>query len=177
MDQPLQNLITVGHISDTHGIRGQVRLYSYSGNLSSLQAVKELFVRSKTGNTLRQIKLKRASNHSGKILLTLEGFDSINQAQELIGSEVLLDRHQLPATAEDEYYWHDLLGLSVVTIEGQPLGIIADILETGANDVYLVRNQETGREHLIPAISHVITKVDLLSRTMLITPLEGLLDL
>jgi len=82
---------------------------------------------------------------------------------------------QLPETGDDEYYWKDLIGLSVVTCNGLWLGKITRIMETGANDVYLVKNGK--QEYLIPAIADVIQRVDLTSGTMTITPLEGLLEL
>lgn len=176
MDASNNNLIAVGRISGTHGIKGQLRLHSYSGNLESLQAAKNVLLRFPAGVT-RQIQLKRAAYHSGKFLLTLDGFDTIEKAQELTGCELLLQRDQLPIPEADEYYWQDLLGLSVVTTEGQELGCIKDILETGANDVYLVHNETTRREYLIPAIASVITSVNLQTGCMTITPLEGLLDL
>lgn len=176
MDGSSDNLIAVGRISGTHGIRGQLRLHSYSGNLESLQAAKNVLIRFPAGAP-RQIQLKKAAYHSGKFLLTLEGFDTIEKAQELTGGELLLLREQLPPPDADEYYWQDLLGLSVVTDAGQTLGTIKDILETGANDVYLVRNDATKREYLIPAIASVISSVNLHAGTMTITPLEGLLDL
>ena len=176
MDDSIENLIAVGRISGTHGVRGQVRLHSYSGNLESLQAAHDVLLRFSSGIS-RQIKLARVVLHSGKILLTLEGIDTIEQAQELVGGELVLQWEQLPKPDADEYYWRDLLGLSVLTNEGQLLGKISDIMETGANDVYLVKNDATRREYLIPAISSVINKVDLQTGTMTITPLEGLLDL
>jgi len=176
MDASNNNLIAVGRISGTHGIKGQLRLHSYSGNLESLQAAKNVLLRFPAGVT-RQIQLKRAAYHSGKFLLTLDGFDTIEKAQELTGCELLLQRDQLPVPEADEYYWQDLLGLSVVTTEGQELGCIKNILETGANDVYLVHNETTRREYLIPAIASVITSVNLQTGCMTITPLEGLLDL
>jgi 16S rRNA processing protein RimM len=176
MDVSNNNLIAVGKISGTHGIRGQLRLHSYSGNLESLQAAKNVLLRFPAGVT-QQIQLKRAAYHSGKFLLTLDGFDSIEKAQELVGCELLLQRDQLPTPDADEYYWQDLLGLAVVTTEGRELGIIKDILETGANDVYLVRDEATRHEYLIPAIASVIASVNLQTGCMTITPLEGLLDL
>jgi 16S rRNA processing protein RimM len=176
MDDSSDNLITVGRISGTHGVRGQVRLHSYSGNLESLQAAHDVLLRFPSGIS-RQIKLARVILHSGKILLALEGIDAIDQAQEFVGCELILQWEQLPKPDEDEYYWRDLLGLSVITSDGQLLGNISDIMETGANDVYLVKNDATRREYLIPAISNVIDKIDLQTGTMTITPLEGLLDL
>lgn len=176
MNSSSDNLIVVGRILGTHGIKGQLRLHSYSGNLESLQAAKDVYLRSPAGVD-QKVLLKRAAYHSGKILLTLDGFNSIEQVQDLTGCELYLHRDQLPAPDTDEYYWQDLLGMSVVTTEDQALGTIMDILETGANDVYLVRDAETGREYLIPAISQVVISVSVASKTMVITPLEGLLDL
>lgn len=170
------NLIAVGRITGTHGIRGQLRLHSYSGNLESLAAADQALLLGSDGSR-KPVRIKRATQHSGKILLTLEGFDSINEANCLIGSELLLLREQLPEPDADEYYWQDLIGLSVVTDSGELLGILDEIMETGANDVYLVRNRQTGREYLLPAITSVISTVDLQARQMIITPLEGLLDL
>lgn len=174
MSAVLDNLIAVGRITGTHGIRGQLRLQSYSGNLESLKAAKKIFLRLPDG-TLREHDLRRATRHGAVILLTLAGYDNINQVQEMVGSELLLNRQHLPATAEDEYYWHDLLGLTVMTNDGMQLGTLSGILETGANDIYVVTGQD--REYLIPAVASVISAVDLTARTMTITPLEGLLEL
>jgi len=168
------NLIAVGRVTGTHGIKGQLRLQSYSGNLESLKAARTVILHQPDGK-LREYGLQRAADHGNVYLLTLAGFDNINQVLDLVGSELCLQREQLPATDDDEYYWQDLLGLSVITDQGVQLGCISDILETGANDVYVISGQ--GRDYLIPAVSSVISKVDLPARTMIITPLEGLLDL
>lgn len=167
-------LIAVGRVTGTHGIKGQLRLQSYSGNLESLTAARTITLRLPDGN-LREFALRRAADHGGVFLLTLAGFDNINQVLNLVGSELCLQRDQLPAPDEGEYYWQDLLGLAVVTDAGVPLGTISDILETGANDIYVVTG--TGHEYLIPAVASVVNTVDLTAKTMTITPLEGLLDL
>lgn len=176
MTEADNNLIAVGRIIGTHGIRGQLRLHSYSGNLESLKVADHALLVGTDGNH-KAVRIKRAAQHSGKILLTLDGYDTINQVTTLVGSELLLTRDQLPVPAADEYYWQDLLGLTVVTDSGELLGVLTDIMETGANDVYLVRNSQTGREYLLPAIASVISNVDLQAGRMSITPLEGLLDL
>jgi 16S rRNA processing protein RimM len=176
MNPGSDNLIAVGRIIGTHGIKGQLRLFSYSGNLESLQAARDVYLRSPAGVD-RKVLLTRAVDHSGKILLTLDGLNTIEQVQDLTGFELFLHRDQFPVPDADEYYWQDLLGMSVVTTEGQALGVIKDILETGANDVYLVHDDSNGREYLIPAISSVVINVNVTAKTMIITPLEGLLDL
>lgn len=167
-------LIPVGKISSTHGIRGYLKLYSYSGNIETLQAAGSVLLRTKSGG-LNEFFLKSVAPHAGGFILSLDGFSDIDQVLPLVGSELCLKRSQLPEPAEDEYYWRDLIGLTVVTEQGLVLGPITDIFETGSSDVYVVSGAD--KEYLIPAIADVISKVDLAGSKMIITPLDGLLDL
>jgi 16S rRNA processing protein RimM len=168
-------LITVGKISGTHGIKGQLKVYSYSGNLESLGATRIILLKSPDGTTLQEFGVKGVKPHGPGFILSLKDFDSIDQVLPLVGSELCLRRSQLPEPEEDEYYWCDLLGLRVVTNDGIELGTLDDIFETGSNDVYVVRKGK--QEYLIPAVASVISTVDLASGTMVVTPLDGLLDL
>lgn len=167
-------LIPVGKLIATHGIRGMLKLHSFSGSVESLQDCSSVILRSREGG-LSRCELKNAPLRSGKFLIGFKGVDSIDQAEALVGSEVCLLRSQLPEPEEDEYYWCDLIGLEVATVEGMELGVIEEIFEAGSCDIYVVRG--SGREYLIPAIASVISSVDLEGGRMLITPLEGLLDL
>ena len=167
-------LIPVGKITGTHGVRGQLKVHSYSGNMDSLVVADTVVIKT-TENSVRRYEIGRVSAIGGKIVFGLKDFNSISQVQEFIGSEICLFRSQFPETEENEYYWRDLLGLEVVTINGEALGSVADIFETGSNDVYVVQGKE--REYLIPAVASVITTIDLENRRMVITPLEGLLEL
>ncbi len=167
-------LIPVGKILGTHGIKGMLKLHSFSGNTESLQSVRTVTIRSKNG-MLQELDLSHLAGHGSKIIIGLKGLDDINLVQPLIGSEICLRRNQLPETDNDEYYWCDLIGLKVATVEGRELGTLDEIFEAGSSDIYVVRDGE--REYLIPAIADVISSVDLESGRMLITPLEGLLDL
>ena len=168
-------LIAVGKISGTHGIKGQLKVYSYSGNLESLSAARIVMLKSPDGATLQEIGIKSVKPHSGGFILSLKDYDDIDRALPLVGSELLLKRSQLPEPEDDEYYWCDLIGLRVVTTDGVELGTLDDIFETGSSDIYVVRKDT--REYLIPAIASVISSVDLAGGTMVITPLDGLLDL
>ena len=167
-------LIPVGKLTGTHGIKGMLKLHSYSGNMESLAEARAVTIRFQDGK-LQELGLKQIAGNGSRILVSLQGFNEINQVQYLVGSELCLLRSQLPETGSDEYYWSDLLGLKVLTVDGLELGIIKDIFETGSSDIYVVRSND--REYLIPAIADVISSVDLQKRVMLITPLEGLLDL
>jgi len=105
----------------------------------------------------------------------LKGFDNINQVLSLSGREVYVRRDQFPELPEDEFYWCDLLGLDVQTEDGETLGELVDIFETGSNDVYVVKAGD--REILIPATDEVVLAVNLDDKKMIIRPPDGLLDL
>ncbi len=169
-----ESLIPVGKLVATHGIRGMLKLHSYSGSVESLRSCDSVILRSRDG-ALNRFEPKPVLPRSGKFLIGFRGVDHIDQAQPLVGSEICLRRDQLPEPEEDEYYWCDLIGLEVATVEGMALGVLEEIFEAGSSDIYVVR--DAGREYLIPAIADVIHSVDLEMGRMLITPLEGLLDL
>ncbi len=167
-------LVPVGKIIGTHGIKGLLKVYSYSGNIQSLQAAGTVFLKDKKG-TLSEHVIRTVTTHAGGFIMALDDFADINQVLTLNGSELYVRLSQLPVPDEDEYYWRDLIGLAVVTDQGLELGTIVDIFETGSSDIYVVRGES--KEYLIPAIADVITLVDIPGNKMIITPLEGLLDL
>ena len=107
--------------------------------------------------------------------MRLSGLESIEQAEIFKGAEIFIRRDSLAKTDEDEFFWYELLGLEVYLVTGEYLGVIRGILPTGSNDVYVVRDQ--GREFLIPAIHQVVKEVNIPQKRMVISPIEGLLDL
>lgn len=173
--QDRNELISVGRISGTHGIKGGLRVRTYSGNRETLDATGVVTLRSPDGALTREYRLLEVKNHGGAFIIRLDGYDDINQVASLVGSELCLRRTQFPEPDDDEYYWCDLIGLTVVTAEGVTLGTLAEIFETGSNDIYVVRNGT--QEYLLPAIAPVISSIDLDAGTMTVTPLDGLLDL
>jgi len=168
------DLILLGKIVATHGIRGQLRVVPYSGLFDTFLAVKTVTLKDATGRLLPQ-DISAATVHGKKLLLAFEGYGDINQVQHLVGCELYVSRDQLPVPEDDEYYWHDLIGLTVVTEDGQQLGILESIIETGSNDVYVVKS--SAREYLVPALAEVVTSIDLDRKVMTVAPFEGLFDL
>lgn len=169
-----QELVAVGKISGTHGIKGLLKLYSYSGNIDSLKAAEKVFLKSKDAGLL-EFTATRITKHSNGFIIGLEGFTDINQTEGFVGSELCLLKNTLPVLSDDEFYWSDLIGLIVLTDDGTELGTVASIFETGSNDIYVVKSKD--KEYLIPAIADVIKSVDIKNGRMTITPLDGLLEL
>jgi 16S rRNA processing protein RimM len=167
-------LVPVGKISGTHGIKGLLKVYSYSGNIQSLQSAATVFLKDKNGRVCEHV-IKSVAAHAGGFILGLDDYVDINQVLQLNGSELYVKLSQLPTPDKDEYYWRDLIGLAVFTDLGVELGELVDIFETGSSDIYVVRG--ASKEYLIPAIADVISVVDIPGKKMIITPLDGLLDL
>ena len=168
------DLIPLGRVVGTHGIRGELRVLSYSGEFTTLKALRRLLLRGERGDVM-DVALAGVRLHGGKALIRLNGYDDINTVESLVGRELVVYRHQLPEPDEGEYYWHDLLGLRVISETGEEFGTLVDIIETGSNDVYVVA--DGNREYLFPALEEVVREIDLAGRTMTVSPLEGLLDL
>jgi len=167
------NLILMGKIAATHGIKGQLRIVPYSGMADNLLLCKSLLVRDAKGK-LAQFAVTSATVHAKKLLVTLEGFSGINQVLHFVGSEVLLYKEQLSTPEEGEYYWNDLIGMKVVTTDGIDLGTLDSIIETGSNDVYVA--VANGKEYLIPALTDTVS-IDVQAKLMTVTPFKGLFEL
>ena len=169
-----EQIVLIGKIQATQGIRGQLRVIPFAGDASSISRLESVMVKSPTG-AMERFPVVSAKAHGKRVILTLQSFDNINQVLHLVGREIYADRGALPELPSDEFYWSDLLGLQVATKDGEELGELVDIIETGSNDVYVVKLD--GREILIPALEDVVVAVDLAAKRMTVSLPEGLLDL
>lgn len=108
-----------------------------------------------------------------RLLLQIENIDDRKAAEAFAGKEIWIKKSDLPTTEEGTYYWFDLIGLTVITTAGEILGRLENILTTGSNDVYVVRNTE-GREILVPALETVVVEIDVAQKQMRVDLPEGL---
>ena len=111
--------------------------------------------------------------HRQTPLLSLKGINDRNQAEELLGAEIFIPKAELPSPEDGSFYWFDLIGIAVYTIEGVYLGRIESIMETGSNDVYVV--QDDKKEVLIPALESVVVQIDIQQKRMQVDLPEGLI--
>lgn len=162
--------IAVGRITGAHGIKGEIKLSPYA----SLDGAEwsTVYLRSAKGDA--PMEVARVRSNKDLIILALKGVEDRNTAETLSGSELCMRKDDLPALEEDEYYYSDLVGASVVTDDGTELGRIEEIIPTGSNDVLEV-NGPLGRV-LIPAIEDVVLDVDMEKARIVVHLLEGLVD-
>ena len=148
-----------------HGLKGHLKIIPYGETLSSLIAGEMITACLPDGSTLNLTTVEVRPHQKAFLLLSRE-INTVEEAHNLIGSELCVPESRLPPTAPDEFYWYQLIGLEVVSTDGQKLGIIKEILETGSNDVYVVR--QGNEEILVPAIEEVVREVDLQRRLMIV---------
>lgn len=142
-----------------YGVKGWVRVFSYTQPRDNIIHYQPWYLRRSDGWQAQHVA--EGGGHGKGVIARLEGCDNREQAAALMNCDIRVLRDQLPATAPGEYYWSDLQGLEVVTLDNEPLGKVDHMLETGANDVLVVRGE---RERLIPFVhDHVVKQVDLVA--------------
>lgn len=152
-----EELIIVGKISAAFGVKGWVKIYSYTDPVNNILQYNPWKI--KTKNSWQHIKVVQGRIHGKGVVAQLEQVHDRTDAEALTGTEIAVNRDQLPAAEAGEYYWADLIGLKVVNTQGVEFGNVDHLLETGANDVLVVTN---GKERLIPYVLDVyIKEVDL----------------
>ena len=157
-DAPLQYVV-VGRVSGLFGIHGWLKVFSHTRPRENILGYAVWYLHDGEGWQPRRL-LKGSSRGKGMIAL-LEGYDERDRAATLVGQEIAIQRTQLPSEAADEFYWTDLIGCQVETIQGRVLGKVHSLLETGANDVMVVDGE---RERLLPFTATVVVEVNLDTR-------------
>lgn len=146
----------MGRISGPFGVKGWVKLQPFTAEPRNLLAYPVWWIADETG--WRDCRVEQAEVHHATVAAKLAGYDEREAVAGLRGREVAVPREAFPAAAPNEYYWADLVGLKVVNEEGEDLGVVSRVFDTGANDVLVVQG---GREQLIPFTEQVVRQVDL----------------
>jgi 16S rRNA processing protein RimM len=164
--------VVLGKLTSPYGVKGWLKVYSHTSPMDGILEYPEWVLRQ--GGALSRHRLLQGRRHGKGLVALLEGLDSREAAESAAGAEILLPKAELPELAGDEYYWHQLEGLAVVTREGVVLGRVKYLFETGANDVLVVQGDPQGeppaiddRERLLPFLpDEVIVAVDMTGGTM-----------
>ncbi|OHV10878.1 ribosome maturation factor RimM [Kushneria phosphatilytica] len=154
--------VVLGKLNSPHGVRGWIRVYSWTTPIDGIFDYPRWTV--EVGDSRRCLNVVEGQRHGKGLIARLEGVDSRSDAEELTNARILLPTEALPTLESGEYYWYQLEGLTVSTIDGQSLGTVAWLFETGANDVLVIKGD---RERLIPFLpDEVIQDIDLDAGTM-----------
>jgi 16S rRNA processing protein RimM len=166
--------LRVGVISGMHGLRGAVRVRPDNPDSETLEQVRRVFLENPAG-VVREYRLRRAERMNRAVIrVMLEGVGDPDAAAALRGSTIAVAFEDLPAKAPGEFYHYEAIGCEVATTEGRRLGVIEEVIATGANDVWVVRDGDL--EVLVPVIDNVVKSIDLDARRMVVEAVPGLLD-
>ncbi|MDH3763620.1 MAG: ribosome maturation factor RimM [Gammaproteobacteria bacterium] len=163
MDQHDDDLICVGHVLGAQGIKGWIRVFSNTSPRENIVSYSPWMI--EQGDGLEEVKVQ--GRLQGKnVIAKLEGIDDRTRAETLTGCKLYIDSRQLPGLEAGDYYWSDLIGLAVETLQSEPLGVVSDMLETGADDVMVLKGD---RERLIPFVmEEIVREVDLDRRRLVV---------
>ena len=170
----MEDLLQVGIITSTHGVRGEVKVYPTTDDPRRFRRLKEVVL--DTGREKLNLSIEGVKFFKQFVILKFKGLDNINDIEKYRQKSLYVTRKNAVRLQRDEYFIADLIGLKVQDEDGTELGTVKDVIETGANDVYEVEMAD-GRSLLLPAIKQCILNVDVENGMMQVHVLEGLLDL
>lgn len=168
----MEKQLQVGVISSTHGVRGEVKVFPTTDDVTRFRQLKKVYL--DTGREMLPLEIQNVKFFKQFAILKFKGIDNINDIEKYRGKSLMIDREDAVDLDEDEYFIADMIGMKVCTEDGSEFGTLKDVMETGANDVYIIDSLEHG-EVLIPAIRECILDVDMDEERMTIHLMEGLM--
>lgn len=165
--------LEIGKIINTHGVRGNVKVIPLTDNPRRYEDLKWVYLDKK--GVLEKYYIENVKYHKNFVIVKLKGVDNMQEAEGLKGMYLKVDRENAVKLPEDSYFICDLVGCSVYEKNGNILGVLREVIKTGANDVFLVEGQD-GKEILIPALKKVVKNVLLEDRKIIVALPEGLME-
>ncbi len=167
----MEDMLQVGVITQTHGIRGEVKVFPTTDDAARFKKLKKVTL--DNGKERRELEIASVKFFKNLVILKFKGIDNINDVEKYKKAPLYVTREDAVPLGENEYFIADLIGLKVISDEGEELGILDDVLQTGANDVYVVKC-DNGEEILVPAIKDCVKNVDIEGNEITLHLLPGL---
>lgn len=167
-----EELVVIGKVVRPHGIKGWIKVFPLTDDPIRFRLLKDIWLQDRNDN-VRVFGIEERSVKKQHVLLKLQGIDGRDQVDRIKDNHIVIQRKDCLSLDKGSYYIFDLLGAKVFTTDGKPVGVLEDVLDYPANDVYVVKNGD--EEILIPAVSQIIKSVDIVSSRIEIDPVEGLL--
>lgn len=165
--------VVVGKVAKAQGLFGELKILPFSGDPATLRCFQKIFLDRALDRHLYTVEKWRS--HGKFAIVKLREIADRNSAEAQVGAEVLVLQSQMPALAPDEFYWHEMVGMRVVTDQGQELGEVTSLIATGAKDVMVVTGHD--HEYLIPVLQEIIVRQDKEAGILVIAPMAGLLEM
>lgn len=169
----MDDYLRVGVIANTHGVRGEVKVYPTTDDAGRFKKLKNVTL--DTGKEYLELEITSVRFFKNLVILKFKGYDNINDIEKYKGKDLLITRENAVPLAENEYFIYDIIGAAVVEEDGKEVGILKEVLTTGANDVYVVQGKDQ-KEILLPVIPDCVLTVDTDEKKVIVRILPGLLD-
>lgn len=168
----MEKILQVGVITSTHGIRGEVKVFPTTDDPARFKKCKSVLL--DTGKEHKEMKIESVKFFKQFVIIKFQGFDNINDIEMYKGKSLYVTRENAVKLKKDEYFIADLIDCKVVDEEEQEIGVLTDVMQTGANDVYVVQMLD-GKELLLPAIKECVLGIDIEGRVIKVHVMDGLL--
>ena len=169
----MEQYLRVGVITSTHGIRGEVKVFPTTDDANRFKKLKQVYV--DLGREKVELEVAGCRFFKNLVIVKFKGIDDINDIEKYKGKDLLVSRENAVPLEEGEYYIADLIDLKVINEDNEEIGVLYDVMQTGANDVYVI-NMTNGKELLLPAIDDCVLDINLEEGYIKIHILDGLLD-
>ena len=167
----MNKYLELGQIVNVKGLKGEVKVNPFTEDSTKFERIHKVFIKQK--NNMTEYEIEDVGYSKNQVIIKFKNIDTIDEAETLRNSYILVDREVLGKLPEGVYYIADLIGLKVFTEENEYLGIVDDVFSTGSNDVYVVKN-ENGSEKLLPGIDEVIKNINLEEGKIIVNLIKGL---
>ncbi len=164
--------IKVGRIINTHGIKGELKIFPLTDDISRFDDLKTVYL----GDNKEKVEIEEVKYHKGLVIIKFKEFDNINQVLRFKDDFVFIDIKDKVQLPKDHYFIFDIVDCTVYDTEGQEIGIVTDVLQYSSNDVYVVKDKVKNKEYLIPAVKQFIVDIDIENKKIIIDPIEGMIE-
>lgn len=163
---------SIGKIINTHGIKGEVKIYPLTDNIKRFDNLKKAYI----GQDKQEVNIKTVKYHKNLVILKFAEFNDINEVLKYKDSSIYVDEKNLVELPENHYFIHQLIGLEVYTEDKVFIGNIINVLDGPRNDIYIIKDKDSNKEYLIPAVRQFIKNINIDDNKMIIDPIEGMIE-
>ena len=169
----MEDMLRVGVFANTHGVRGEIKVFPTTDDVARFKKLKKIYL--DKGIEKMELEIQSVRYFKNMVILKFKGIDNINDIEKYKGKDLLIHREQAVPLKEDEYFICDIINAQVVTETGEEVGVLKEVLQTGANDVYVVRTTE-GKEILLPVIDECVLDLNVEEKIVTVRLMPGIMD-
>lgn len=168
----MEDYTIIGKITNTHGVRGEVKIFPLTDDIERFGYLKKAFI----GENKVKVNLERVRYHKNLAIIKFEEYKDINEVLKFKDNYIYVDEEERVVLPKDHFFIYDLIGLQVFNMESKLIGTLVDVIKGPSNDVYVVKDLEKNKEYLIPAVKEFIKEVNISDKKLIIDPIEGMIE-